>query len=74
MKPMIYLDHAATTGVRPEVLEEMLPYLQEEYCNPSSVYDLAGRSRKAVEEARQRLSLIHILQRLLFCGNYPASQ
>lgn len=56
MKPMIYLDHAATTGVRPEVLEEMLPYLQEEYGNPSSVYDLAGRSRKAVEEARQRIA------------------
>ena len=56
MKPIIYLDHAATTGVRPEVLDEMLPFLKEEYGNPSSLYDLAARSRGAVEKARGRIA------------------
>lgn len=49
---MIYLDNAATTRVDSEVLGAMLPYLQDEYGNPSSVYRLAGRARKAMENAR----------------------
>ena len=53
---MIYLDHAATTPVDPEVFEAMTPYLQGEYGNPSSFYGLARRARGAVEEARERVA------------------
>jgi cysteine desulfurase len=53
---MIYLDHAATTRVDPEVFQAMAPFLQEEYGNPSSLYQLAGRSRHAVETARETLA------------------
>ena len=49
----IYLDHAATTGIRPEVLEAMLPYYSERYGNPSSIYALGQEARKAVDEARE---------------------
>ena len=49
---LIYLDNNATTKVDPQVLEAMLPYLQDEYANPSSVYDFAKRSNHAVREAR----------------------
>ncbi|MCZ8519864.1 cysteine desulfurase family protein [Paenibacillus caseinilyticus] len=54
---MIYLDNSATTRVHPEVLEAMLPYLQEEYGNPSSKhYTLAQNVKKATEEARYYIS------------------
>ena len=48
-----YLDHAATTYVRPEVLEKMLPYFTEKFGNPSSLYDIAQESKNAIEEARE---------------------
>src|ERR671924_1184023 len=50
---MIYLDHAATTRLDPEVLAEMMPYLGELHGNASSVYSLGRESRKAVEAARE---------------------
>ena len=53
---MIYLDHAATTPVAPEVFDAMAPYLREQYGNPSSFYGLARQARGAVEEARERLA------------------
>lgn len=54
---MIYLDNSATTAVHPEVLTEMLPYLQEEYGNPSSkYYTLAENAKSAVELARTQVS------------------
>ena len=53
---MIYLDHAATTPVAPEVFEAMTPYLQGEFGNPSSFYGLARNARGAVEEVRERLA------------------
>lgn len=48
----IYLDNAATTPLKKEVLREMLPYLTEEYGNPSALYRLAQRARGAVAAAR----------------------
>ena len=53
MKKVIYLDNAATTKTAPEVVEAMLPYFTEHYGNPSSIYSLAGESKKAVTEARE---------------------
>jgi len=52
----IYLDHAATTPMHPRALEAMLPYLQEQYGNPSSVYSLAREAKNAVEDARKRVA------------------
>lgn len=54
---MIYLDNSATTPIDPEVLEAMLPYLKEEYGNPSSRhYTLAVNAEKAVEKAREQVA------------------
>ena len=53
MKKLIYLDNAATTKTAPEVVEAMLPYFSEYYGNPSSIYSLAGESKKAVTQARE---------------------
>jgi len=52
------MDNAATTPVRPEVLEAMLPYFTESYGNPSSIYSLAQESRKAVDESRERVAKV----------------
>ena len=53
---MIYMDHNATTPIDERVLSAMLPYLKEEFGNPSSIYLLAQRARRAVEEAREKLA------------------
>lgn len=50
---MVYLDHAATTGVHPDVLAAMLPYLGPDYGNPSSSHRLGQAARRAVAEARE---------------------
>lgn len=52
----IYLDNAATTRLREEVLQAMLPYLTEQYGNPSSSYGFADMSRKAVGKAREEVA------------------
>lgn len=52
MENLIYLDNNATTRVDDKVLEAMLPYFKEEYANPSSMYDFAKHSGRAVYEAR----------------------
>jgi cysteine desulfurase len=52
MEKKIYLDNAATTQTRPEVVEAMLPYFNVMYGNPSSVYEFATQNRKAVDDAR----------------------
>ena len=49
----VYLDHAATTPPDPRVVEAMLPYLTEEWHNPSSIYVEAQRTRQAIDEARE---------------------
>lgn len=53
---MIYFDNNATTGVAPEVLEAMLPFLKEEYGNPSSMYRFAGRSEEALATSRGQVA------------------
>ncbi len=50
----IYLDHAATTAVKEEVLKEMLPYYSEIYGNASTVYSLGQKSKQALEGAREK--------------------
>jgi len=56
---MIYLDNSATTPIDPDVLEAMLPYLKEEYGNPSSrYYSLAVNANKAVEKAREQVAAL----------------
>jgi cysteine desulfurase len=52
----IYLDYNATTPVAPEVLEAMLPYLREEFGNPSSTHPYGRRARAAVERAREQVA------------------
>ncbi|SHE29164.1 cysteine desulfurase [Tissierella praeacuta DSM 18095] len=56
MGKYIYMDNAATTPVKKEVLEEMIPYFTEKYGNPSSVYSLGSLSKRAVEEAREKVA------------------
>ncbi len=53
MNKLVYLDNAATTKTRKEVVDAMLPYFTENYGNPSSVYDFAAKNKKAVNESRQ---------------------
>ncbi|MEC9365927.1 MAG: cysteine desulfurase family protein [Chloroflexota bacterium] len=55
---IIYFDHGATTQMRPEVLDAMLPYMQSSYGNPSSIYTLAQEARKAVDESRESVARI----------------
>ncbi len=52
----IYLDHASTTPVRPEVVEAMLPYFTEQFGNPSSIYPLGQEAADAVAAARETLA------------------
>jgi len=52
----IYLDYNATTPVAPEVLEDMLPFLREEYGNPSSGHAYGRRRHEAIERARTQVA------------------
>src|SRR5215211_5865590 len=52
MDDTIYLDHAATTPLDPDVLGTMLPYFTERYGNPSSIYQLGQEARAAIDQAR----------------------
>lgn len=56
MENRIYADHAATTKLREEALEAMLPWLREGYGNASSLYKLGREARKAVENARRTVA------------------
>lgn len=58
MGKMIYLDNAATTRTAPEVVEAMLPYFTENYGNPSSIYEIAGRSKEGVTKARESIAQV----------------
>ncbi|MDD7739291.1 MAG: cysteine desulfurase NifS [Fusicatenibacter sp.] len=56
MNQMIYLDNAATTRTAPEVVEAMLPYFSELYGNPSSIYEIAGKSKEAINKGREQIA------------------
>lgn len=53
MKQVIYLDNAATTRTRPEVVEAMMPFFTEHYGNPSSVYEFSTPCKKAIAHTRE---------------------
>jgi len=55
-KRIIYMDHAATTYARKEVVEAMIPYFTEYFGNPSSIYGIARESKKAVDAARAQVA------------------
>jgi cysteine desulfurase len=72
-QPIIYLDNNATTQVDPRVFEAMLPWLRDEYGNPSSVYSMGKRAARALDTAREQVaSLINCApDELIFtsCGS-----
>lgn len=51
-----YFDNAATTKVKSEVIEEMIPYFSKQYGNPSSLYSIGRTAKKGIEEARKRVA------------------
>jgi len=55
---MIYLDNSATTKVREEVIEEMLPYLSTYWGNPSSIHALGRKSKEALQQARAQVAML----------------
>lgn len=52
----VYMDYAATTYVKPEVLEEMMPFFTEKYGNPSSFYGISRETKMAIDKARNRVA------------------
>ena len=54
--PAAYLDHAATTPMRPEAVEAMLPFLTERFANPSGAHRMARDANRAVDEAREEMA------------------
>jgi len=52
----VYMDYSATTFVKPEVLEEMLPYFTEKFGNPSSFYGISRETKKAIDKAREQVA------------------
>ena len=52
MEPSIYLDNSATTPLKKEVLDKMMPYLTENYGNPSSIYSIGRSAKAAIDAAR----------------------
>ncbi len=52
----MYLDNSATTKINKEVLDEMLPYLKDEFGNPSTLYSIGRESKKALDNARQQIA------------------
>jgi cysteine desulfurase len=58
MNRRIYMDYAATTPVRPEVVEAMLPYYTDFWGNPSSIYACGQEARRGLEEARGKIAAL----------------
>lgn len=55
-KRLVYMDHAATTFTKPEVVEATLPFLKEHFGNPSSLYSIGREGKENVETAREKLA------------------
>ena len=55
---MIYLDNAASTKIHDDVLDSMIPYLKEQYGNPSSIHRYGRLTRKAIEKARKQIAFL----------------
>lgn len=55
---VVYMDYSATTYVKPEVLEEMLPYFTNKFGNPSAFYRVSRESKMAVDKARERVAKV----------------
>lgn len=54
----VYMDYSATTFVKPEVLEEMLPYFTEKFGNPSSFYGISRETKRAIDKAREQVARV----------------
>ena len=51
-----YFDHAGTTPIKEEVVQEMFPYLTREFGNPSSLYSIGRKAKRAIEDARKKVA------------------
>jgi cysteine desulfurase len=56
MNKTVYMDYSATTYVKPEVLEEMMPYFTQSFGNPSSFYGISRDTKRAIDKARERVA------------------
>ncbi|MDD3851166.1 MAG: aminotransferase class V-fold PLP-dependent enzyme, partial [Firmicutes bacterium] len=56
-KRRVYVDNSATTPVHPQVLEEMLPFFNEKFGNPSSVHSFGRQAKHAMDRARERVAV-----------------
>jgi cysteine desulfurase len=54
----VYMDYSATTYVKPEVVEEMLPYFTEKFGNPSSFYGISRETKRAIDKAREQVAKV----------------
>ncbi len=52
----VYMDHVSATPVKQPVLDAMLPYFQEEYANPATVYDIGSKTKQVIEEQREKVA------------------
>lgn len=55
---LIYVDHAATSPLHPDVLNEMLPYFQTHFGNPSSIHQIGRQARQALDKARRTIASV----------------
>lgn len=71
----IYLDHAATTKIHPEVLEAMLPYLTDKFGNASSIHSFGQEARAGIDQARQQVADVLSCepQEIIFTGSTTES-
>lgn len=56
MQNIRYFDHSATTAIEPRVLNEMMPYLTENFGNASSMYQIGKKNKEAIQQARQKVA------------------
>ena len=77
-KRFVYLDNAATTKVRKEVVEAMLPFFTEDYGNASAIYSVGAKAKSALTNAREQVANvinankedIYFTDRSFFCGGF----